>query len=92
MVETEGGKKGITSVSNAKGIKINLKPGDMLVYKGQELEHWREKFQGNHCVQVFFHYNNKETPGALENKFDLRPNLGIPIKSTEFTRLTKNLK
>ena len=29
-----------------KGIKIDLKPGDMLVYSGCELEHWREKFKG----------------------------------------------
>ena len=29
-----------------KGIKVNLKPGDMLVYRGCELEHWREKFKG----------------------------------------------
>ena len=27
-----------------KGIKINLKAGDMLVYSGCELEHWREPF------------------------------------------------
>tara|TARA_R110000824_G_scaffold74806_1_gene190060 strand:+ start:2871 stop:3557 length:687 start_codon:yes stop_codon:yes gene_type:complete len=84
--------KDITAKSNFKGISLTLQPGDMLLYKGTELEHWREKFQGDHCVQVFFHYNNQKTPGALENKFDLRPNLGIPIKSTEFTRLTKNLK
>ena len=42
------GKKGM------KGVKINLKPGDMLVYSGCELEHWREKFKGKSCGQVFF--------------------------------------
>ena len=36
-----------------KGIKVDLKPGDMLVYSGCELEHWREKFKGKQCVQVF---------------------------------------
>ena len=46
------GKK-ITAASNAKGIKVDLKPGDMLVYSGCELEHWREKFKGKECVQVF---------------------------------------
>ena len=29
-----------------KGIKVDLKPGDMLVYRGCELEHWREKLKG----------------------------------------------
>ena len=57
-------KKGVTTSSNAKGVKVDLKPGDMLVYSGCELEHWREKFKGKECVQVFLHYNNRKTPGA----------------------------
>ena len=71
------GKK-ITTESKAKGIKIDLKPGDMLVYSGCELEHWREKFKGKECVQVFLHYNNRKTPGAKDNMFDKRPHLGLP--------------
>ena len=78
LSETEGGKKGITSFSNAKGIKVDLNPGDMLVYRGQELEHWREKFKGKECVQVFLHYNNRKTSGAKDNMFDKRPHLGLP--------------
>ena len=70
--------KNITSASKAKGIKVNLKPGDMLVYRGVELEHWREKFKGKECVQVFLHYNNRKTPGAKDNMFDKRPHLGLP--------------
>ena len=61
-----------------KGIKINLKPGDMLVYSGCELEHWREKFKGTDCAQVFLHYNNIKTPGSKNNMFDKRPHLGLP--------------
>jgi hypothetical protein len=61
-----------------KGIKVDLKPGDMLVYKGNELEHWREQFQGENCAQVFLHYNNIATKGAKENLFDTRPHLGLP--------------
>jgi hypothetical protein len=71
------GKK-ITTISNAKGIKVDLKPGDMLVYRGMELEHWREKFKGEECVQVFLHYNNRKTPGAKDNMFDKRTHLGLP--------------
>ena len=63
---------------NMKGTKINLKPGDMLVYSGCDLEHWREPFQGDECIQVFLHYNNIETPGARDNMFDTRPHLGLP--------------
>jgi len=61
-----------------KGFKVQLKPGDMLVYRGQELEHWREKFKGNECAQVFLHYNNTKTKGSKNNVFDRRPHLGLP--------------
>ena len=71
------GKK-ITTHSKAKGIKVDLKPGDMLVYRGMELEHWREKFKGKECVQVFLHYNDRKTPGSKKNMFDKRPHLGLP--------------
>ena len=61
-----------------KGVKVNLKPGDMLVYRGCLLEHWREPFKGKECVQVFLHYNNVRTKGAKENMFDKRIHLGLP--------------
>ena len=61
-----------------KGIKVNLEPGDMLVYSGCELEHWREKFKGKSCGQVFLHYNNKKTKDSTQNLFDKRPHLGLP--------------
>jgi hypothetical protein len=69
--------KKITTVSKAKGVKINLNPGDMLVYRGMELEHWREKFKGKNCAQVFLHYNNVKTENSKENLFDTRPHLGL---------------
>jgi hypothetical protein len=70
-------EKKITTQSNSKGIKVNLNSGDMLIYKGNELEHWREKFQGENCAQVFLHYNNLKTKGAKENIYDKRPHLGL---------------
>jgi len=66
------GKKGM------KGIKVDLNQGDMLVYSGCELEHWRNKFKGKECVQVFLHYNNRKTAGAKDNMFDKRLHLGLP--------------
>jgi len=61
-----------------KGVKVDLKPGDMLVYRGCDLEHWRKPFQGKVCYQVFLHYNNVKTPGAKDNMYDKRPHLGLP--------------
>ena len=70
--------KGIHKPNAPKGIKVDLNVGDMLVYSGCELEHWREAFEGNVCVQTFLHYNNIDGQFARNNSFDKRPMLGIP--------------
>ena len=61
-----------------EGTKVLLEVGDMLVYSGCELEHWREPFEGNLCGQVFLHYNHVNGPFAGTNMFDGRPKLGLP--------------
>ena len=73
-----------------QGIKIDLKPGDMLIYKGNELEHWRDSFQGEDCAQVFLHYNNLNTPLSNENIFDKRLHLGLPLRISEYDFNNKN--
>jgi hypothetical protein len=62
-----------------KGTRVDLNPGDMLVYRGDKLEHWRDKFKGKECVQVFLHYNNLNGPFGKYNKFDGRPMVGLPV-------------
>ena len=75
----KGGLKDNKYISdNTKGIKVILKPGDMLVYKGNLCEHWRDAFEGTDCGQVFLHYNNQATKGSSDNIFDGRPHLGLP--------------
>ena len=64
--------------SNGSGVKVELEPGDMLIYSGCDLEHWREPFEGNNNAQVFLHYNNKSEPNARAEKFDRRIHLGLP--------------
>jgi len=70
--------KDITFESKAKGIEVVLEPGDMLVYSGCELEHWRETFEGFICVQVFLHYNYRNGKYGESNLFDKRAMLGLP--------------
>jgi len=60
------------------GEALSLRVGDMLIYKGQEIEHWREKFEGEICVQLFLHYNNSDGPFGKKNLYDKRPVLGLP--------------
>jgi len=70
--------KNIHKPNAPKGDKVVLEVGDMLVYNGCELEHWREEFMGNICGQVFLHYNQVNGKFADSNKFDGRPMLGLP--------------
>jgi|TARA_R100001530_G_scaffold11550_4_gene11085 hypothetical protein len=63
---------------NKQKIEVNLLPGDMLIYRGCKLKHWRYKFKGNCCAQVFLHYNKKDD--SLANKYDGRPHLGLPSR------------
>jgi len=67
-----------TGKEGQAGIKIDLEPGDMLIYSGCKLEHWRKKFKGNNCAQVFLHYNKTGSKTAEANKFDRRPFIGLP--------------
>ena len=60
------------------GIKVDLAPGDMLMYAGCDLEHWRDPFAGERCAQVFLHYNDAKKKTAKANKYDGRPMLGLP--------------
>ena len=63
---------------NGKEIPIHMKPGDMIIYRGCELEHWREPFWGKNHAQVFLHYNEKG--GPFDIPFDGRPVLGMTGK------------
>ena len=61
-------------------IEIVMDPGDLVVYKGCELQHWRNNFTGNDHMQTFLHYIFAD--GQYKNLlYDSRPFLGLP-KST----------
>lgn len=56
---------------------ISLAVGDMCVYKGDELQHWRGPYQGTRQLQAFLHY--VEVDGNFSHfKNDTRPLLGLP--------------
>ena len=64
--------------TKGKDIEVKLNPSDMLIYSGCELPHWRNKFEGNQCTQVFLHYNDTSKSEWETNKYDDRPHLGLP--------------
>lgn len=60
------------------GVEVILNPGDLVIYKGCEKTHWREKFKGSKFdwhVQGFFHYVDKNGPYS-EWKYDKRNSIG----------------
>jgi hypothetical protein len=60
------------------GVEINLTPGDLVIYRGCDLDHWRNKFVGNENdwhVQGFFHYVDMNGPYS-EFKYDKRNMIG----------------
>ena len=67
-----------TGGTGKSGKAILMEPGDLVMYRGCDLEHWREAFEGENCGQVFFHYNDASAKEADENKYDTRPFLGLP--------------
>jgi len=56
--------------------EITMKPGDGIVYMGEDLVHWRHKFKGDHCAQAFLHYIDVDGPHYPEYSYDGRKNIG----------------
>jgi len=57
--------------SNGKDIPVHLDRGDMLIYKGCELPHWRKPLQGDYTVQAFLHFVDQNGKNA-DWKYDKR--------------------
>jgi len=58
------------------GESIDVGVGDLVMYRGNELPHWRPKFKGTWQVQVFFHYVDANGPHK-DYKYDGRKTLGV---------------
>lgn len=60
-------------------VEVHLSAGDLLLYKGCEVPHWREAFAGRACIQVFLHYVDRHGPHA-DHAFDAvrDPSVGRP--------------
>jgi PKHD-type hydroxylase len=65
-----------------EGKNAIIEVGDLLLYRGNELHHWRPKYKGEWQVQIFFHYVDKNGPHA-EWAYDKRKSLKIINPSKE---------
>jgi hypothetical protein len=59
-------------------VSVALGPGDGLLYRGIDIEHWREPFTGERLGQVFLHYVEQDGPFA-EWRYDKRESLNLCI-------------
>jgi hypothetical protein len=58
-------------------IKILLNPGDLCLYRGCDLWHWRPPFENNWYLQAFLHYVDGNGP-YKDYLYDKREFLGMP--------------
>jgi hypothetical protein len=76
------------------GTSVAQQPGDLVIYRGCDLPHWREKFniadQTAWHVQGFFHYVDKNGPFP-EYEFDQRESLGLLKNSSTKKQYIKYL-
>jgi hypothetical protein len=76
--------------ANKNQTPVYLNPGDVVLYKGAELTHWREPFEGKNHAQVFLHYaEDIEKNNIFKN--DGRPcfGLGSNFRSKEFNGVSQ---
>ena len=63
-----------------QGFEINI--GDLVMYRGCELNHWRPPYKGKWQVQVFFHFVDANGPHA-DHAMDGRKALGHGAETRE---------
>ena len=71
-------------------LEIKLNPGDMCVYSGCELEHWRTPYKGKQQIQCFLHYINSNGT-YKDHKFDKRPLMGMGIQNKKENKTINTL-
>lgn len=51
------------------GKEVKMNQGDLVIYKGSDIEHWRKPLEGEICFQVFLHYNQaKNSPKPYDGR------------------------
>jgi hypothetical protein len=61
-----------------EGTPIYLEPGDMVIYRGCDVTHWRNPLEGEMQAQIFLHWNDINGPHGNDNLYDGRRSMGLP--------------
>ncbi|NBV27992.1 hypothetical protein EBS02_03085, partial [bacterium] len=68
---------------NGNDVEVEMEPGDLVMYKGTDLTHWRNEYTGNYHIQTFLHYIDMDGPYYPEYKYDRRESLGFPAPGSQ---------
>ena len=67
----------------------SLAEGDAVIYKGSEVHHWRDNFEGTNYYQLFIHF--VEVDGEYKDQiYDTRPYIGLPSDTKRDYGLTED--
>jgi 2OG-Fe(II) oxygenase superfamily len=75
-------------VDDKKEIPISLDIGELVIYRGCDVVHWRPEFKGKWHVQVFLHYVDANGP-YKHHELDGRSDYGTTKKSNVQPQQTK---
>lgn len=76
--------------SEGRDVPVNLKPGEIMVYRGAEITHWREPLSKGLWLQLFLHYvdangefknydlDQRERLGPVSQPLKDRPGINLP--------------
>lgn len=73
------------------GTQLEIDVGDMVMYRGNDLYHWRDKYKGNWQAQVFFHYVDANGPNkefAHDKRVPVQQDKRVTIQPPKSSWLT----
>ena len=83
---------GVWLEDEGKDIEVILNPGDLLIYRGCDMDHWRNPYEGSAPYsQMFLHYNDVNGKFSTMNALDDRVGLGMPFHVTKSSELVKKI-
>lgn len=65
-------------------LTLEQKPGDIVMYKGNSLPHWRDAYHGHEQINAFMFYV-RANGDRSELKYDTRPMLGLHSSTRRLT-------
>jgi len=69
-------------IGEGDGSRIDISKGSLMMYRGEDVPHWRPELKSDWQCQVFFHYVDADGEHADAPEFDGRETLGVPAAAS----------